>query len=167
MQWFREARFGMFIHFGGSTNNDKFNPGDCDAKEWVRIAKAGGMKYIVYTSKHHNGFCNWDSALTDNDVMDKTEFKRDIIAELSDACKAEGIRLGLYYSIADHHHPQYPAEYSNRNGFHYSPNPDADITKYMVYMYGQIRELCEKYQPSLFWFDGSAGFRAPAQGVNE
>jgi alpha-L-fucosidase len=176
MGWFREAKFGMFIHFGASTSEDylneslnkteryeasvkNFNPVDFDAKEWVRIAKEAGMKYIVFTTKHHDGFCKWDSKLTDWDVMDQTEFKRDIVAELADACKEAGIELGFYYSIADWHHPEYDPSYSNRNGFHFKPNPDADITKYMDFMYGQIKELCENYHPRLFWFDGSSGFR--------
>jgi len=178
MEWFRDAKFGMFIHFGASErgrgqNDDRtrtqryeaavraFNPVDFDARQWLRIAKEGGAKYIVFTTKHHDGFCKWDSALTDWDVMDQTPFKRDIVGELSEACQATGIRLGCYYSIADWHHPEYDAKYSNRNGFHYSPNPDADITKYIEYMHGQVEELCVKYQPSLFWFDGSRGFRAP------
>ncbi len=178
MQWFREAKFGMFIHFGAEiperledsdlTRTEKyeigvreFNPVDFEAKEWVRIAKEGGMKYIVFTTKHHDGFCKWDSDLTDWDVIDQTEFKRDIVAELAEACKEADIKLGFYYSIADWHHPEYDTSYSNRNGFHFHPNPKADITKYMDYMYGQLRELNEKYQPSLFWFDGSAGFRNP------
>lgn len=176
MAWFREAKFGMFIHFGASTSEDyleeglnkteiyeasvrNFNPLDFDAKEWVRIAKEAGMKYIVFTTKHHDGFCKWDSKLTDWDVIDQTEFKRDIIAELAEACQEADIELGFYYSIADWHHPEYDPAYSNRNGFHFNPNPDADITKYMDFMYGQIKELCENYQPRLFWFDGSAGFR--------
>ncbi|MGJ8592760.1 MAG: alpha-L-fucosidase [Aquaticitalea sp.] len=178
MGWFREARFGMFIHFGASTSEDfleeglnkteryetsvkNFNPVDFDAKEWVRIAKDAGMKYIVFTTKHHDGFCKWDSKLTDWDVMDATPFKRDIVGELANACKEAGIELGFYYSIADWHHPEYDAAYSNRQGFHFNPNPNADITNYMDYMYGQIKELCENYQPKLFWFDGSAGFRNP------
>lgn len=176
MGWFRQARFGMFIHFGPTSGENyensglsrtesyeksvkDFNPVDFDAKEWVRIAKDAGMKYIVFTSKHHDGFCNWNSKLTDWDIMGQTPFKRDIIAELADACKEAGIVLGFYYSVADWHHPEYDPAYSNRNGFHYHPNPDADITKYMGYMYGQIKELCENYHPRLFWFDGAAGFR--------
>lgn len=178
MDWFRDAKFGMFIHFGASErdrgqNDDMtrtqryeaavraFNPVDFDAMEWLRIAKEGGAKYIVFTTKHHDGFCKWDSALTDWDVIDQTEFKRDIVGELAKACKATGIRLGCYYSIGDWRHPEYDPLFSNRKGFHYAPNPNAKITKYMKYMYGQIEELCVKYQPSLFWFDGSSGFRPP------
>jgi len=176
MEWFHQAKFGMFIHFGptsgvnyknSSLNKTQlyeksvkdFNPVDFDAKEWVRIAKEAGMKYIVFTSKHHDGFCNWDSKLTDWDIIDQTQFKRDIIAELANACKDAGIKLGFYYSVADWHNSEYDSAYSNRNGFHYHPNPNADITKYMGYMYGQIKELCENYHPKLFWFDGASGFR--------
>ena len=82
-----------------------------------------------------------------------------MVAEVADASKEAGVKLGFYYSIADWHHPEYDPYYSNRNGFHYSSNPDANISKYMKYMYGQIEELCVKYDPSLFWFDGSSGFR--------
>ena len=165
----------MFIHFGKAETDDKdlsraerheaaireFNPIDFDANQWVQVAKEGGAKYIVFTTKHHDGFCKWDSALTDWDVIDQTKFKRDIVQELDDACQQADMRLGFYYSIADWHHPEYEAAFSNRNGFHYSPNPDAEITKYMKFMYGQIEELCVKYHPSLFWFDGSSGFRPP------
>ncbi|MCH6259020.1 alpha-L-fucosidase [Puniceicoccaceae bacterium K14] len=176
MEWFHDAKFGMFIHFGAETperprDSDltrtekyeiavrEFNPVDFDAKEWVSIAKAAGMKYIVFTTKHHDGFCKWDSAFTEWDVVDQTQFKRDLIGELAEACHAEGIRICFYYSIADWHHPEYDPDYSNRNGFHFNPNLDADISEYMVYMYDQIEELCKKYKPSMFWFDGSAGFR--------
>src|SRR5262249_54073653 len=137
MAWWREARFGMFIHWGlyaipGGTWNGKkaggtgewiltnakitvdeyekllpqFNPVKFDAKEWARIAKAAGMKYLVITSKHHDGFCLWDSAQTTWDVA-STPFKRDILKELKAACDAEGIRFCLYHSIMDWHHPDY------------------------------------------------------------
>ena len=100
MEWFQDAKFGMFIHFGVDRKSE-FNPVDFDAGQWVRIAKAGGMKYIVLTTKHHAGLCLWDSALTDWNVVDQTPFKRDIVKELAEACKAEGIEMGCYYSIAD------------------------------------------------------------------
>ena len=174
LAWFQDAKFGMFIHFGpkegggdAATRGERyeaavraFNPVDFDASKWLAIAKEGGAKYIVFTTKHHDGFCKWDSALTDWDIMEQTDFKRDIVAELADASKEAGLKLGFYYSIADWHHPEFDPFYSNRNGFHYFPNPDAHISKYIKYMYGQVEELCQKYNPSLFWFDGSSGFRA-------
>src|SRR5512135_1765314 len=124
MAWFREARFGLFIHWGvysvpagewkGNTGYGEwfleetkmpvseyekfarqFNPVKFDAKEWVRIAKDAGMKYIVITSKHHDGFCLWDSKVSNYTIM-STPFKRDILKELSVACEAEGIRLCFY-----------------------------------------------------------------------
>ena len=157
-EWFTDAKFGMFIHFGpregggdAATRGERyeaavrsFNPVDFDATQWLAIAKEGGAKYIVFTTKHHDGFCKWDSALTDWDIMEQTEFKRDIVAELADASKEAGIKLGFYYSIADWHHPEFDPYYSNRDGFHYFPNPEAHISEYMKYMYGQIEELCQK-----------------------
>ncbi len=136
MQWWREARFGMFIHWGlyaipagewnGKTelrrvdprtaprsrcrvrqaSSAQFNPVKFDAAAWVRMAKDAGMKYIVITTKHHDGFCLFDSKVTDFDVM-ATPFKRDILKELSEACRKEGIRMCWYHSIMDWHHPDY------------------------------------------------------------
>jgi len=138
MGWWREARFGMFIHWGlyaipaGEWEGRKipgigewimfnahvpvaeyeplakrFNPVKFDANAWVRIAKDAGMKYIAITSKHHDGFCLFDSKLTTYDIMDATPFKRDILKELSDACRREGIRMCWYHSVLDWHHPDY------------------------------------------------------------
>lgn len=81
MDWFRDAKFGMFVHFQ-ARNVREFNPVDFDAEQWLQIAKKSAVKYIVITTKHHAGFCIWDSALTDWDVMDQTPFKRDIVGEL-------------------------------------------------------------------------------------
>ncbi|MBK7028224.1 MAG: alpha-L-fucosidase [Bacteroidales bacterium] len=135
MKWWREARFGMFIHWGlysipaGEWKESKdhaewirttaeipleeydqflsqFNPVKFNAEEWVKIAKDAGMKYIVLTSKHHDGFCLFDSRYTDFDVM-STPFKRDILKELSDACRKYDMRICWYHSIMDWHHPDY------------------------------------------------------------
>ncbi|MDF7799573.1 alpha-L-fucosidase [Pontiellaceae bacterium B1224] len=160
MEWFQDAKFGMFIHFGVE-DKSAFNPVDWDAAEWVRIAKEGGMKYIVLTTKHHVGFCLWDSELTDWNVVDQTPFKRDIVKELAEACEAEGIQMGCYYSIADYHHPLYEPKYQNRANRRKGTVPGADITKYIDFMFGQLEELCELYQPCLIWFDGGSGFRNP------
>ena len=160
MEWFQDAKFGMFIHFGVDRKSE-FNPVDFDAGQWVRIAKEGGMKYIVLTTKHHVGFCLWDSALTDWNVVDQTPFKRDIVKELAAACKAEGLEMGCYYSIADYHHPLYEPKYQNRPERRKGTVPGADITKYIDFMFGQLEELCELYHPCLIWFDGGSGFRHP------
>lgn len=180
MAWWREARFGMFIHWGlyaipagewgDRTDHGEwirttaqipleqydefrksFNPARFDAAAWVKAAKAAGMKYIVITSKHHDGFCLFDSALTDHDVMD-TPFKRDILAELAAACRAEGIRLCFYYSIMDWHHPDYlPRREWERD----RPREGASFDRYVEYMKGQLRELLTKYGDiGVLWFDG-------------
>ncbi len=161
MKWFQGAKFGMFIHFGVD-NKSEFNPVDFDAGAWARIAKEAGMKYIVLTTKHHAGFCLWDSELTDWNVVDQTPFKRDIVKELAAACKAEGLEMGCYYSIADYHHPLYEPKYQNRPHRRRGTVPGADITKYIDFMFGQLKELCELYHPCLIWFDGGSGFRDPA-----
>ena len=160
MEWFQDAKFGMFIHFGVD-NKSEFNPVDFDAGHWVRIAKDAGMKYIVLTTKHHVGFCLWDSELTNWNVVDQTPFKRDIVKELAAACKAEGLEMGCYYSIADYHHPLYEPKYQNRPERRKGTVPGADITKYIDFMFGQLEELCELYHPCLIWFDGGSGFRHP------
>ena len=160
MQWFKDAKFGMFIHFGVH-NKSEFNP-DFDAGEWARVAKAGGMKYVVLTTKHHVGFCLWDSALTDWNVVDQTPYKCDIVKDLAAGCKAEGIEMGCYYSIADYHHPLYEPKYQNRPHLRTGTVPGADITKYIDFMFGQLEELCELYHPCLIWFDGGSGFSNPA-----
>ena len=134
--WWREARFGLFIHWGlyaipagewkGETRHaewilttaqipvqqyeefaPRFNPVKFDSTAWVRMAKEAGMKYIVITSKHHDGFCLFDSKLTDYDVMDATPFKRDIMKELAEECRRQGIKICWYHSIMDWHHPDY------------------------------------------------------------
>ena len=185
MSWWREARFGMFIHWGlyaipaGEWKGveyewlgewimqqaripsseyellkDQFNPVRFDANKIVRLAKDAGMKYLVITSKHHDGFSLFDSEFSDYDIM-STPFKRDIIKELADACRRHNIRFGLYYSSKDWHHPEFPAEY-NRGDFHGDPNPDADMEKYITYMKNQLIELLTDYGPiSVAWFDFS------------
>ena len=161
MEQFQAAKFGMFIHFGVE-NKAEFNPVNFDAGEWARIAKQAGMKYVVLTTKHHVGFCLWDSKLTDWNVVDQTPFNRDIVKELAAACKAEGLQLGFYYSIADYHHPMYEPKYQNRPNRRKGTVEGADIKKYVDFMFGQLEELCELYHPCLIWFDGGSGFRNPA-----
>ncbi len=181
MQWWREARFGMFIHWGlyavpagewgGKTNYgewirnnaqipisvyDKFvaqfNPVKFKAADWVRAAKDAGMKYIVITSKHHDGFALFNSRVSDFDVM-ATPFKRDILKELAEACRQEGIRICFYHSIMDWHHPDYlprrPWEIKDR------PEAGADYERYIRTMKAQIKELLTNYGDiGVLWFDG-------------
>jgi alpha-L-fucosidase len=185
MEWWRQARFGMFIHWGlyavpaGEWKGEKipsigewimqnahipvseyeqlakqFNPVKFDAERWVQIAKNAGMKYIVITSKHHDGFCMWDTKYTDYDVVDATPFKRDVLGELSKACRRNGIRMCFYHSIMDWHHPDAQAPfYPNYNDTSKS-NPNFD--RYVeYYMKGELKELVQKYGPlGILWFDG-------------
>lgn len=188
MKWWREARFGMFIHWGlyaipageykGQRSDQigewiqswanipreeyaqfaaQFNPVKFDAAEWVGLAKEAGMKYIVITSKHHDGFCMFDSAVTDYDIVDATPFQRDPLAELSAECKKQGIRFCVYYSIMDWHHP---SQYVDKEGKHPTAGdgqnkiyPDKK-QEYIDYMKAQLREIVTRYDPAVLWFDG-------------
>ena len=177
MQWFREARFGMFIHWGlyaipargewVRSNErmpeekylpyfDEFDPVDYDPKAWARAAKAAGMRYAVLTAKHHDGFCLFDSRYTDFKST-KTKLGRDIVRDFLDAFRAEGLRVGLYYSLLDWHHPDYPHYEDRHHPMGACPeysNENRDFDRYLDYMHGQVRELCEDYgKIDILWFD--------------
>jgi len=183
--WWRDARFGMFIHWGlyavpAGTYDGKriggigewimetadipvaeyekfatqFNPVQFDADQWVRIAKDAGMKYIVITSKHHDGFCLWDSKVTQWDIMDASPFKRDILKELTAACRKHGLRMCFYHSIMDWHHPDAQAPFypAYNNGGMSNPNFDRYVR---TYLWPQLAELVHNYGPlGVLWFDG-------------
>ena len=180
MAWWREAKFGMFIHWGtyavpaGEWKGRKghgewimhtaqipvnqyelfarqFNPVKFNAREWVGLAKKAGMKYIVITTKHHDGFCLFDSQFTEYDIMDATPFKRDIMKELSDECRRQDIKIGWYYSVMDWHHP----DYLPRRKWERRPAEGADYNRYVDYMRNQLRELVTDYGPvGVIRFDG-------------
>jgi len=122
----------------------QFNPVLFDADQWVRIAREAGTRYLVFITKHHDGFCNFESKLTDYKITSpESPFRRDITAELARACQQAGMPLGLYYSQPDWYHPAYRTE---RHG------------EYIKYMHGQLRELCTNYgKVSIIWFDGLGG----------
>lgn len=181
VEWYQEARFGMFIHWGlyaipargewvRSIEEipeeeylpffDEFDPVDYDPKKWARAAKEAGMKYAVLTAKHHDGFCLFDSELTDFKATN-TKAGRDLIAEYLEAFRAEGIKVGIYYSIIDWHHPDYP-HYGDR--IHPLRNCEAEkeaeagrnFDCYLEYMHGQVKELCTRYgKIDVMWFDFS------------
>jgi alpha-L-fucosidase len=184
MQWWRDARFGMFIHWGAyaipagvykdqpvdgigewimntaqipipeyETFVRQFNPIQFDADEWVRIAEDAGMKYIIITSKHHDGFSLWDSEVSQYDVMDAAPFGRDILLELSDAAADHGIALGFYHSIMDWHHPDAQGPHYPTYNTREKSNPN--FARYVdSYLTPQVRELVENYDPAVLWFDG-------------
>ena len=133
----------------------KFN-----ADQWVAAAKAAGMKYIVLTTKHHDGFCLWDTKYTDYNIM-KSPFKRDVVKKLSDACKRQGIAFGAYYSVYDWHHPDYPT--TGPGGT--KKREKSDLDAYDRYLLGQVEELIAKYGPLVtIWNDGPEMFQG--RGVN-
>jgi alpha-L-fucosidase len=187
MKWFTDAKYGMFIHFGlysqlgGVWKGEKvdkyaewiqanaditpqeyallaynFNPKNFNANEIVNLAKKAGMKYIVITTKHHEGFSLWDSDYTNFDVG-STPFKRDILKELSDACRKNGIKFGTYYSLFDWHHP---SQQRNVDGKDKEAPWANNIMKpgqkaaYVTFMKNQIKELIDRYDTDLMWFDG-------------
>ena len=178
-QWMMQDRFGMFIHWGlyaipargewikshkqitdeeYQNYFDEFDPVDYDPKEWARLAKEAGMKYAVLTTKHHDGFCLFDSALTDYKATN-TKAGRDLVREYVDAFRAEGLKIGFYYSLLDWHHPDYP-HYGDR----YHPMRENEAWKgrehhldnYVKYLHGQVKELCTNYgKIDIMWFDFS------------
>ena len=176
LAWWREARFGMFIHWGPVSlkgteigwSRDvevpvkeyddlpkQFNPLNFDAKEWIGIAKDAGMKYFVITTKHHGGFCLWDSKVTDHDIM-STPFGRDLIKELAEECKKQDVRFCTYYSIMDWYHPDYNFDNAHGGPGYSLPEVQApDLDRYVDFMNAQLRELVENYGPlGILWFDG-------------
>ncbi len=135
----------------------QFNPTKFDADAWVLAAKRAGMKYLVITTKHHDGFCLWPSQYTAWDVDDATEYQHDILAKLSEACRRHGLRFGTYYSIIDWHHPtqapnsQAQGHWAKWGQIGMKPGRKAE---YIAYMKNQIKELIERYDSDIMWFDG-------------
>lgn len=173
MDKFMDLRFGMFIHWGPVTLRGTeigwsrhlqvpaadydtlykhFNPVKFNADEWVKTASDAGMKYLVITAKHHDGFCLWPSAYTDYNIM-ATPFKKDVVGLLAKACKKYGIRFCIYYSVLDWHYPEYPIDNPN-DTTERGIRKDAHIDKYVAYMKNQLKELVTKYDPMMLWFDG-------------
>ena len=178
-KWFMDARFGMFIHWGlyaipacgewvmseremtvaeYEKYFDLFDPADYQPREWARLAKAAGMKYAVLTAKHHDGFCLFDSALTDYKATN-TKAGRDLVREFLEAFRAEGIKVGLYFSIIDWHHPDFPKygdrQHPMRNREEFK-DEQIDFDRYLTYMHGQVKELVTNYgKLDLLWFDFS------------
>jgi len=170
-QW-RQMRFGLFVHWGpislkgaylswsrGGERRGwhgrgeipvevydnlykRFNPIMFNADEWVQMARDAGMKYLVFTAKHHDGFSMFDSRLTDYKITN-SPFGRDVVKELADACHRAGLKIGIYYSLPDWYHPDYRTENHNR---------------YLEFLHGQLREICSNYgKIDIVWWDGLGG----------
>lgn len=178
MEWWHNARFGMFIHWGiyavpargewYMTNGhvprkeyekyaSQFDPVRFNADQWVSIAKKAGMKYMIITSKHHDGFVMFNTKTTNYNVVDDTPWGKDPIKALSQACRKQGIKFGVYYSIMDWHSPDQMA-HDNSDPEHPTYNPTkirpGKKDDYKTYMKTQLKELITQYHPAVLWFDG-------------
>ena len=178
--WYREAKFGMFIHWGPYSLASveaswpimrpeahwrisepeyvslykRFNPTQYDPKAWVDLAKQAGQRYMVFTTKHHDGFCMFDSALTDYKITN-TPYGKDVTAMLAKAAHDAGMPLGFYYSPPDMHHPGYRDTSKPVKDTWHGDATRPEFATYLNYMEGQLRELLTKYGPvALIWFDG-------------
>jgi alpha-L-fucosidase len=162
--WWREAKFGMFIHWGlysllgrhewvmnreriplpeYETLVGKFKAEEFDARWWARLAAEAGQKYMVLTTKHHEGFCLFDSKLTDYKAT-RSPARRDIVAEFAEAARAEGLRVGFYYSLMDWHHPDGARSFSD----------EPARRRFIDYIHGQVRELMTNYgHVDVLWYD--------------
>ncbi len=177
MEWWANAKFGMFIHWGiyavpahaeWYMNNGhvpravyekyakEFDPTEFNADRWVKLAKNAGMKYLVITSKHHDGFCMFNTKATNYNVVKATPWHLDPLKALSEACRKYGVHFGTYYSIMDWHSPYQVAsdpnpEHPTYNPTHFKPGKKGD---YIRYMKTQLKELVTQYHPQVMWFDG-------------
>ncbi len=170
--WFFEKRFGMFVHWGiyavpawheqlqwrGGVHRDEyskykeqFNPVKFDPDAWLDLAQAAGMRYLTFTTKHHDGFCMWDTKCTDYNIMN-TPYGKDVFGMLAEACQRRDVPLCIYYSLPDWYSPYYP----NRGQAHELDGPlpgdEPDELKYVDFMKDQIRELCTKYGKIHGWW---------------
>ena len=182
--WFFEKRFGMFVHWGlyaipawheqvlwrgGWTRAryealaDEFNPQSFDPDAWIDAAQTAGMEYLCLTTKHHDGFCMWDSRETDYKITN-TPYGKDVLAMLAEACERRGILLCLYYSLPDWHHPAYPNRGRHHELFGPRETDEPDGRTYLNYVRRQVTELVTNYGPinSFFWDVNVAGFHDPS-----
>ena len=177
MQWWTDARFGMFIHWGiysvpahaewymneGHIPRDRyaeyakqFDPTNFNADQWAKIARAAGVKYLVITSKHHDGFCMFNTKATTYNVVDATPWRTDPLKLLSAACERQGIKFCVYYSIMDWHSPDQEAAHPDPEHPTYNPTSFVPGQKeaYIEYMKTELEELITQYHPAVLWFDG-------------
>ena len=172
--WFSEKRFGMFVHWGlyaipawheqyqwraGIPREEygklmhEFNPRKFSPEKWLDLLQEAGMEYLTFTTKHHDGFCLWDTAQTDFNIM-RSPYKADILKKLADSCHARKIPLCLYYSIADWHQKNYPNQGRHHELLKPEKGDEPDWDKYMEFLKAQVRELCSNYgEIHGFWWD--------------
>jgi alpha-L-fucosidase len=185
MEWFGNARLGIFIHWGIYSVNgideswsffnghityndymkqlDGFTAAKYDPDAWVRLIKESGARYAVLTSKHHDGVALWDTKLSSLNVVDSTPAARDLIKPFVESLRKSGLKVGLYYSLLDWSHPDYPNMTKNVKRY------DTDSVRwerFVKFNHGQIAELDREFSPDLWWFDGdweqsAAMWRAP------
>lgn len=177
--WFRQARFGMFIHWGVYSLQgegewarsfqrlsvddyapwvEQFNPQHVDFDAWAELAQAAGMEYAVFTAKHHDGYCMYDSAHSDYSSA-KQAPQRDFVAEFLAAFRKRGIRVGLYFTLLDWSHPDYPSQGDSfhplRDDADFGARP-RDFTRYLDHLHAQVEEICRNYGTlDILWFDFS------------
>ncbi len=171
--WFFEKRFGLFVHWGlyaipawheqiqwrknisreeYGKLAQQFNPLKFDPEEWLDLAQEAGMEYICFTTKHHDGFCMWDTKQTDFNIMN-TPYKKDIVGMLAEACRKRDFPLCLYYSVADWHQPNYPNQ-GRTHEIPHQPQDSPHMEKYVEYLKAQIKELCSNYGEIFgIWWD--------------
>lgn len=174
-EWFQEARFGLFIHWGVYSvlgdgewvmNNQQipiktyeklpafFNPTEFNPAEWVQMVKDAGMKYITITSKHHDGFAMYHSKVSDYNIVKRTPYGKDILKMLADECRKQGIKLFFYHSQLDWRHPDYFPR-GNTGGNYTGREEKGEMNKYLDYMDAQLTELLTNYgEIGGIWFDG-------------
>lgn len=170
IEWFKKAKFGIFVHWGlyaqvgynewcqnhfeiqaedYSKLMDTFNPVDYKPSDWADLFKKSGAKYVVITSKHHEGFSMYDTKYSDYSIMN-SPYGKDVIDPLSKAVRDNGLRFGIYYSVMDWHHDDYlPRRYFDKR-----PSATADSGKYKLFFKNQVGELIDKFNPTILWFDG-------------
>jgi alpha-L-fucosidase len=189
--WFVHDRFGLFIHWGlyalparheWVKNREKlsddhydryfrhFNPDLYDPSRWASAAKKAGIKYFVITTKHHEGFCLWDSKLTDYKVSN-TPYGKEVLRPMVDAFRNEGSRVGFYHSLLDWHHPEFPVDcyHPQRDDVEFrKKTASRDIWKYAEYLHGQTRELLTQYgKLDIIWFDFSYSSQPDGKGKDD
>ncbi len=180
LEWFKDAKLGVFIHWGyygvnGITESwslyhkrityedymkqgDKFTAANYNPKEWAGLFKKIGAQYVVMTTKHHDGVALWDTKLSHLNVVNKSPAKRDLVAPYVDALRDKGLKVGLYYSLCDWSHPDYDVVFPRPNTKKDYPQRGQKKMdtweRFVLFYQGQLRELSSQFNPDLYWFDG-------------